>query len=349
VKSLLSHLRQRQEQHGIQAFQFHHVLRNNELVPAEYPESARSALTVVPITEPLPIPDQKTKNSGKAKTSGKSKSPTKSRSPAKSKSSVKSKSPVKSKTKGPPRSPEEVKPPIKSESPQKLEPNLPSPDLLPHVVGDTVTAPVTPPFRFPTPQIQNAYEQVPQSQYDPLLLATNDATAMPVAPPPLQVNHPAYHPGWAHNAGYLPMAANPPPNLGLLADPRLAMMFQQALSQWGGPQGWAAQQPPAAQPPEPHVSGLHHPVAPPAPNIGGPPAFFVPVQQRDPHPIPLGEPPFSIYQQVGLDQPDQAGPSTSAVQTPRKRKREAIQETPSKKPTRTSNRTPTPRKFIQIE
>lgn len=37
VKLLLSHLRARQETLGVDAFQFHHVLRNNKIETAEYP------------------------------------------------------------------------------------------------------------------------------------------------------------------------------------------------------------------------------------------------------------------------------------------------------------------------
>jgi len=44
VKSLLAHLRERQEQCGVQAFQFHHVLRNNVLEAAAYPTSAQTIL-----------------------------------------------------------------------------------------------------------------------------------------------------------------------------------------------------------------------------------------------------------------------------------------------------------------
>lgn len=50
MKSLLSHLRARQEELGVNAFKFHHVLRNNKLESAEYPEDARVAMegTVLP-------------------------------------------------------------------------------------------------------------------------------------------------------------------------------------------------------------------------------------------------------------------------------------------------------------
>jgi hypothetical protein len=41
VKDLLNHLRTRQERLGVNAFNFHHVLRNNKLEPAAYPEAAQ--------------------------------------------------------------------------------------------------------------------------------------------------------------------------------------------------------------------------------------------------------------------------------------------------------------------
>lgn len=40
VKLLLSHLRARQETLGVDAFQFHHVLRNNKIETAEYPSDS---------------------------------------------------------------------------------------------------------------------------------------------------------------------------------------------------------------------------------------------------------------------------------------------------------------------
>jgi hypothetical protein len=45
VKALLSHLRDRQKNLGVNAFNFHHVLRNNKLEPAEYPEDAQAVIT----------------------------------------------------------------------------------------------------------------------------------------------------------------------------------------------------------------------------------------------------------------------------------------------------------------
>ena len=48
VKSLLICLRERQELYGVGAFKFHHVLCNNQLEPAKYPEAAISAMNPKP-------------------------------------------------------------------------------------------------------------------------------------------------------------------------------------------------------------------------------------------------------------------------------------------------------------
>jgi hypothetical protein len=44
VKTLLSHLREQQEQYGVRAFRFHHVLRNNVVESSNYPANAQSVL-----------------------------------------------------------------------------------------------------------------------------------------------------------------------------------------------------------------------------------------------------------------------------------------------------------------
>jgi hypothetical protein len=44
VKTLLLHLRERQERLGVRAFHFHHVLRNNALESAHYPDTAQAVL-----------------------------------------------------------------------------------------------------------------------------------------------------------------------------------------------------------------------------------------------------------------------------------------------------------------
>jgi hypothetical protein len=47
VKNLLNHLRERQDRLGVNAFSFHHVLRNNKLEPAEYPAEVKTAMSEV--------------------------------------------------------------------------------------------------------------------------------------------------------------------------------------------------------------------------------------------------------------------------------------------------------------
>jgi len=55
VKLLLTHLRTRQETLGVDAFQFHHVLRHNKLEPAEYPNSElRQEADAAPPLDGLP-------------------------------------------------------------------------------------------------------------------------------------------------------------------------------------------------------------------------------------------------------------------------------------------------------
>ena len=44
VKILLGHLRERQEELGVNSFRFHHVLRNNKLEPATYPAAAQAII-----------------------------------------------------------------------------------------------------------------------------------------------------------------------------------------------------------------------------------------------------------------------------------------------------------------
>jgi hypothetical protein len=46
VKNLLNHLRDRQEEHGVKAFYFHHILRNGKLEPAQYPKEAEEAIGI---------------------------------------------------------------------------------------------------------------------------------------------------------------------------------------------------------------------------------------------------------------------------------------------------------------
>ena len=118
VKLLLAHLRRRQEELGVKTFQFQHVLKGSEIVPAEYPPAARDTLSSEAVTqEPIKsdpvIPglikmdqdESKLKTPAKAKAKGQPKNPdavktlSKQRSPAKSKSPRKVKSSAKGKEK----------------------------------------------------------------------------------------------------------------------------------------------------------------------------------------------------------------------------------------------------------
>ena len=44
IKTLLIHLREQQEQLGVNSFHFHHILRNNNLEAAEYHDEVKAAL-----------------------------------------------------------------------------------------------------------------------------------------------------------------------------------------------------------------------------------------------------------------------------------------------------------------
>jgi hypothetical protein len=75
VKTLLMHLRERQVEHGVNAFNFHHVLLNNKLVRAAYSDEAkptiegRSLITVLDnmdISPPTPIPSPRKSSRKKA-------------------------------------------------------------------------------------------------------------------------------------------------------------------------------------------------------------------------------------------------------------------------------------------
>lgn len=88
VKDLLNHLRKRQEEVGVKAFHFHHILRNHKLEPAEYPpeaveviedrgknqvETVQDDSTAQQITvKPTPKPKSPVKSTPKKKPSAKS-------------------------------------------------------------------------------------------------------------------------------------------------------------------------------------------------------------------------------------------------------------------------------------
>ncbi len=86
--------------------------------------------------------------------------------------------------------------------------------------------------------------------------------------------------------------------------------------------------------------------------------FCPPSQSIDPYPIPSGDPPFAylhppaLFNQNLVDQPVRTPtkklPPKTSRKTPGKRKREEAVDTPSKTPTRASNRTRTPKKMFEI-
>ena len=45
VKNLLKHLRERQQIFGVNAFHFHHVMKEKDLIAASYPEAAKAAIS----------------------------------------------------------------------------------------------------------------------------------------------------------------------------------------------------------------------------------------------------------------------------------------------------------------
>jgi len=74
VKSLLNHLRERQIELGVNAFIFHHVLRNNKVEPSEYPPQAKATIDGdSPTTEdndsntPIPIPAKSPENKSRSR------------------------------------------------------------------------------------------------------------------------------------------------------------------------------------------------------------------------------------------------------------------------------------------
>ena len=259
VKSLLSHLRQRQEELGVKAFQFTHVLKNNGMEPAEYPPAARAALSSNPVTlEPVDLGEQESPEKQKPRGRSKKQSPTKSKSPRKPKNPAK----AKHKSESP------SKPPIKTESLQEMEcvpvpsmdvfgalamapfalaPAAPPPPNFVHIVPPPTT------FQFPGANpsmgsgqvIPSSNQEFPsvvhqnQPQYDPFLLAGSESIQK--ASLLEEPNPAAHHPGRLQNPGYTPML--PQVNPSMMTDPRLGMMFQQFMSQFSVPQGWGPLQP----------------------------------------------------------------------------------------------------------
>ena len=288
VKTLLIHLRERQEQFGVCAFHFHHVLRNTVLEPAHYPDTAQSVL------------DSEDQVDFKiAKTSKINEVPKASTTP---------------------------------EGPIPMSP-----------IGDHT--------QNPSPVVDNV--SVPAQHF------------MPVAPPGWsQFPAPAY---WGPQ--FMP-AANPNP---LPHYPQYSIMYdQQLMPQYEGQPGRTAAPVPAAehplQLPEQLMNGFQGPSravamgrpVPPFHPLPVPLPFHPPCQSVDPHPIPSGDPPFTYlhpspsipFVQRPMDHsvktPTKKLPANTTTKTSAKRKKKEVEDTPSKKPTRASNRTRTPKKMFEV-
>jgi hypothetical protein len=106
-------------------------------------------------------------------------------------------------------------------------------------------------------------------------------------------------------------------------------------------------------------NGFHDPAGAAGPGMPVAPPFRPPSQVIDPHPIPSGDPPFAFihpavpFDQRAIDQsvrtPTKNLLSKTSRKTPGKRTREKAVDTPSKTPTRTSNRTRIPKKMFEID
>ena len=367
VKTLLTHLRQRQQEHGVRAFHFHHVLWGSALEAAEYPEAAKLALLAdKPALVEDTIPATPSMNNTEPK------SPTKPKSPSKPKSPTKRKSPTKSKAKETIKESADLPTLVKSKGPDDISVNILRPELAPANIPAPEPAPENILSPQPVPDIKSipAGSTTPDTNPSQLVIAPPEVRSVPLTDqglydPLLFANKGqdftlVQDPGatgpssWPHPPLFPTMPLIPPQfHPGAYGDPRYNIMIQQMMSQIGGLSGW----PPVAAPmqlnqiPEPQLQVFHHPAPP------GMPVFnTLPPQQpnygsMDPHPIPHGEPPFGLVQySISQDQEWNPGqiitpPMDSPKKTPRKRKREEVEvkDTPSKQPTRSSNRTKIPR------
>jgi len=346
VKTLLSHLRQRQQDLGVRAFYFQHILRNNELEPAAYSTAVKDTLSTTPKMEPGPIVMVDSSSLAKS---------TKSRTPAKRKSPVKSKR-AKTPT---------AKAQVKLEKIEEAEEEVPlfTTPLASGLGSTDGVVMVHPQAVVPNIAVQTHIPQ-DQPQYDPNLVPTTlPVSATPqngVAPE--QGTLPLYHPTWAQQPPLIPMPSFPAPfNPSLMtADPHQSMMFQHLLAQFAESQGWHPIPPPqqGVHNLERQTHGFHPSGRPLAPGMIAAPHNFPGVGSQE-HLIPPGDPPFSVNYPSHMPVPNHALEititplvCTPTKKTPGKRKRENNQEsqdTPSMKPTRVSNRIRTPRKFIEIE
>jgi hypothetical protein len=279
VKILLAHLRERQEQCGVRAFQFHHVLRNNALEAATYPTSAQA---VHDADDPEDQIESKAVKPRKMEKEANAITPTKQLIPI---------PPIGEKGSNagpsafvPAQLPHPVPPPVWSQMPG---PN----SWQPHFMSGTI------------PNSMPAYQQFPLI-YDPQLMPQY-----------------AGQPGWPHP---LVLPAGQP------------LQYSEQL-----------------------VNGFHAPPRVVAPEMPVAAPLHPPDQAVDPHPIPSGDPPFAFmyppipFEQSPIDQsvriPTKMQSPKTPKKTPGKRKRKELEDTPSQKPTRASNRTRTPRKLFEID
>ena len=362
VKSLLAHLCQRQDELGVKAFSFHHVLRNTELEVAEYPDCARAALeSQSPKTtqklelDEAMIPSQ---NSMAA-----------------------------------------IPTPIVShenevaihESPTKAIDPPPS----------TTLPRITFPPGGPQPAAASSSASVIPKAFPPQINQGDPRYSFTFQPYMSQMASMAAS-GWVPQGLPMPqyglqfgeqMGIQPPEVQDGFQLPELHHGFQSMGSQHGYPSTGLQNnfQLPGLQnsvqgPGRAFHFGLPYPAPQYAfhslePQPGMPPATgepqalpinHAPFPSIDPHPVPPGDPPFTtILQRVPTTQlppvamPFKQDPHTPSkknllktpakttrqtpTKTPGKRKREEVEDSPSKKPTRVSNRTRTPKKHFEIE
>ena len=324
VKTLLIHLREHQEQYGVRAFRFHHVLRNNVVESANYPTNAQSVLdsedpddqvelkpktatkkeevTEASTSQIHPIPIQETTHKHVSSTNE--------------------------------RAPEQPSIPVPLLGwSQMPHPNSWHPHLMPF------SNPNMPHYSLPFPY---GYDSHPVWWPSPV----------PPAEQPLR------HPEQLVHGFHAPPK---PPEPGMLITPPFhppsQFMDPQTMPQWGGHSVWG---PTPGPPAEQSLRGFHAPPKPPEPRMPSAPPFQPPSHSMDPHPIPTGDPPFAFMYPIPLDPKpiDQSvrtptkkkPPPDTPKKTPGKRKRkEAGEDTPFKEPTRASNRTRTPKKRFEID
>jgi len=232
------------------------------------------------------------------------------------------------------------------------------------ITNATGCAPV--PHSNPVPP--PAWNQIPGPNYwHPHFISASNPNQTPHDPPFPFIYNPQLMPQWGGQPGW-----GPPPVV--VADQQLHL-GEPPLHGFHGPaRGFGPEMPvhppfyppnhfndPQALPPaENRLQILVYPPGIMEPGMPVQPPFRPPSQSIDPHPLPSGDPPFAyVFPPVLFDQNlvDQSlrtptkklPPPKTPRKTPGKRKREGAEDTPSKKPTRASNRTRTPKKIFEID